>query len=96
MAERGIDISGQPTKHFYRFARTHFDHVITLCDKVREVCPELPDRPLYAHWSMPDPAAEGETDDATYPAFERTTRELETRIGHLIPRLSTKEATHDR
>lgn len=88
MAERGIDISGQPTKSVDRFARTRLDHVITLCDRVREVCPELPGRPAYAHWSMPDPAAEG----AGYPAFERTAQELETRISHLIPRLTTEGA----
>jgi ArsR family transcriptional regulator, arsenate/arsenite/antimonite-responsive transcriptional repressor / arsenate reductase (thioredoxin) len=86
MAERGIDISGRAVKSIDRFVRTRFDHVITLCDRVREVCPDLAGRPEYAHWSMPDPAAE----DTGYPAFERTARELETRIGHLIPRLSTE------
>jgi DNA-binding transcriptional ArsR family regulator len=30
MAERGIDISGQASKHLDRFARTRFDRVITL------------------------------------------------------------------
>lgn len=34
MAEHGIDIAGRPTKHLDRFARTRFDRVITLCDKV--------------------------------------------------------------
>jgi ArsR family transcriptional regulator, arsenate/arsenite/antimonite-responsive transcriptional repressor / arsenate reductase (thioredoxin) len=91
MAERGIDISGQTTKHLRRFARTRFDHVVTLCDRVREVCPEFPGQPESAHWSIPDPAAEGDTDDATYPAFERTAHELETRIGHLIAGLSATE-----
>ena len=91
MAERGIDISGQTTKHLRRVARTHFDHVVTLCDRVREVCPEFPGQPKSAHWSIPDPAAEGDTDDANYLAFERTARELETRIGHLIASLSTTE-----
>lgn len=43
---------------------------------------------MYAHWSVPDPAAE----DAGYPSFERTARELETRIGHLIPSLTSELA----
>jgi protein-tyrosine-phosphatase/DNA-binding transcriptional ArsR family regulator len=94
MAERGIDISGQTTKHLHRFARTHFDQVVTLCDRVREICPEFPEQPESAHWSIPDPAAEGDTDHATYPAFERTARELEIRIGHLIRRLSATEGGH--
>ena len=74
------------------YARMRFDHVVTLCDRVREVCPELPGDPVLAHWSMPDPSLDGDTDAATYPAFERTTEELETRIGFLLPRLIT--ATH--
>ncbi|MGH9276645.1 MAG: metalloregulator ArsR/SmtB family transcription factor [Acidimicrobiales bacterium] len=84
MAERGIDISGRPTKHLRRFNRSHFDRVITLCDKVREICPEFPGQPAAAHWSMPDPAAEGSSDAETYPAFCRTADELEVRIGLLV------------
>jgi len=91
MAELGIDISGQTVKHLDRFAGTRFDHVITLCDRVREVCPQFPGRPAHAHWSTPDPAAEGATDDETYPAFERTAEDLQTRVGHLIRRLSASE-----
>ena len=87
LADRGIDISGRPTKHLRRFARTHFDHVITLCDRVREVCPEFPKHPTLVHWSIADPALEGDSDDATLPAFERTAQELETRIGFLLPQL---------
>ncbi len=87
MAERGIDISGRPTKHLRRFSRSHFDHVITLCDRVREVCPEFPRDPVLAHWSIPDPALDGDADDASYPAFERTAQELESRIGFLLPQL---------
>jgi protein-tyrosine-phosphatase/DNA-binding transcriptional ArsR family regulator len=88
LAERGIDISGHETKHVRRFARSHFDEVITLCDRVREVCPEFPNEPVVAHWSIPDPALDGESDEATYPAFERTAQELETRIGFLLPTLT--------
>jgi protein-tyrosine-phosphatase/DNA-binding transcriptional ArsR family regulator len=87
MAARGIDISGRSTKHLRRFARLRFDHVITLCDRVREVCPEFPRHPALAHWSIPDPALEGDSDDATYPAFERTAQELESRIRFLLPQL---------
>ena len=90
MAERGIDIAGRPTKPLRRFARTRFDHVVTLCDKVREVCPELPGDPVAAHWSMPDPAAEGEADEETYPAFVRTADELEDRIELLIAQLTNE------
>ena len=36
------------------------------------------------HWSIPDPAAPGGTDEDTYPAFERMAAELETRVGFLL------------
>lgn len=88
MAERGIDISGRLPKHMTRFARTRFDRVITLCDKVREVCPEFPGQPATAHWSMPDPGAD--TNEGDYPAFVRTADELETRVGLLIAQLTVQ------
>src|SRR5205823_3552118 len=88
MAERDIDISGRTTKHLRRFARSRFGRVITLCDKVREICPEFPGQPAAAHWSMPDPAAESDTDAGSYPAFLRTAEELEVRIGLLIGELT--------
>jgi protein-tyrosine-phosphatase/DNA-binding transcriptional ArsR family regulator len=97
---RGIDISANRTKHFDEFRSQRFDAVITLCDRVREVCPEFPSRPELVHWSIPDPALEGSTDRASYPAFERTASELETRIGFRLPlflRTSTeRRPTHVR
>ena len=84
MARRGIDIAGNTTKHLRRYARNHFDQVITLCDKVREVCPEFPGDPATSHWSMPDPSTEGSTDAETLAAFERTADELDERVDQLI------------
>jgi protein-tyrosine-phosphatase len=94
MAGRGIDISGRTSKHLDRFTQMHFDRVITLCDKVREICPEFPGATeeraaIAAHWSMPDPAApaEGRSDAESLAAFERTADELESRIPFLIGEL---------
>jgi len=91
MAERDIDISDATTKHLRRFARVRFDRVVTLCDRVREICPEFPGHPLAVHWSIPDPALEGETADTSYPAFVRTADELDSRIGVLLAQLSSTE-----
>jgi protein-tyrosine-phosphatase/DNA-binding transcriptional ArsR family regulator len=90
MAERGIDIAGRATKPLSRFERTRFDRVVTLCDKVREVCPEFPGAPIAAHWSMADPAAAGDSDDATYAAFEHTADEIEGRVELLLADLTTR------
>jgi protein-tyrosine-phosphatase len=88
MRKRGIDISANRTKHLDEFRAVRFDLVITLCDRVREVCPEFPSLPRLVHWSVPDPALEGATSRASYPAFERTAAELATRIGFLLHVLS--------
>ncbi len=96
MAERGIDISGRPTKSLSRFTRTRFDRVITLCDKVREICPPFPGAPIVAHWSVADPAAAADTDEATYPAFRDVADEIEGRVALLLADLATGqlERTH--
>jgi protein-tyrosine-phosphatase len=88
MAERGIDISAWPTKHLGRFARTPFDRVITLCDKVKEICPEFPGAPVTAHWSMADPATAAQSDQDSYPAFVRAAEEIESRVVLLIAELT--------
>jgi ArsR family transcriptional regulator, arsenate/arsenite/antimonite-responsive transcriptional repressor / arsenate reductase (thioredoxin) len=93
MAERGIDISTRTSKHLDRFRETRFDRVITLCDKVREICPQFPGpTTVAAHWSMPDPASEGEPGETSYAAFRRTAEELESRIPFLIGALTLRTA----
>ena len=91
MAERGVDIAGRPTKSLTRFARSRFDRVITLCDKVREICPEFPGAPIAAHWSIADPAAAGDSDEATYPAFEHVADEIDGRVALLLADLRTPD-----
>ncbi len=56
---------------------------------MREVCPELPGAPERIHWSIPDPARDGGSDDELYPAFQRTAAELATRIGFLLQLIDT-------
>jgi protein-tyrosine-phosphatase/DNA-binding transcriptional ArsR family regulator len=84
MRARGIDLAGRRSKHFGEFSDRRFDYVISLCDRVREVCPEFPGTPQAIHWSVRDPAREPGTDEQTLPAFERTAAELEMRIGFLL------------
>ena len=92
MAARGIDISHNETKSFDLFTGERFDYVISLCDKVREVCPEFPDGPVALHWSVPDPAATPGTDEETYPVFEQTAIDLEARITFLLHQLGIGRA----
>jgi len=92
MAEHGIDVRGRAAKHLSVFAADRFDYVITLCDRVREVCPEFPGHPRHVHWSIPDPAAAGDTDEASYPAFQATAAELEARLGFLFAAIAATPA----
>jgi ArsR family transcriptional regulator, arsenate/arsenite/antimonite-responsive transcriptional repressor / arsenate reductase (thioredoxin) len=97
MRKRGIDISANRTKHVDELVAQRFDVVVTLCDRVREVCPEFPSHPDLVHWSIADPALDGPDDRATLPAFERMANELETRIESLLQLLeesSTRRSTH--
>ena len=84
----GIDITGQQPRHLDTLARRRFDYVITLCDRARENCPELPHHPRRMHWSIPDPATASDTDQASYPAFQHAAADIETRIRHLLPVLT--------
>jgi protein-tyrosine-phosphatase/DNA-binding transcriptional ArsR family regulator len=88
MAEQGLDLTGARAKHLDEFVGHRFDYVITLCDRVREVCPEFPGGPQPVHWSIPDPA---QAPDG-YPAFQRTATELAERIHFLLHRIFLPKA----
>ncbi|WP_460442003.1 metalloregulator ArsR/SmtB family transcription factor [Amycolatopsis stemonae] len=77
-AEYGITLEHEPT-HLDSLRRRRFDWVISLCDKVREVAPAFPGRPVTIHWSLADPAREPDPGRA----FRRTAAELATRIRFL-------------
>ncbi len=83
MAAIGIDISQQQSKHLDTFADQSFDYIITVCDRVREVCPIYPSDPEQIHWSFADPAAV-EDPVARERAFQQTAQQLVTRTHHLL------------
>ena len=104
VAEMGIDISGATSKPLAQFDGRRFDHVITLCDKVREVCPQFPGDARTAHWSIEDPSRLPGGLRATLPAFRSVAADLRVRLAHLLavidadtPTTTTsKEHTHGR
>ena len=79
----GVDINGHRAKLMDEFAGQTFDAVITVCDKVREVCPVFPGDPHQVHWSFADPAAVTGTEEEKLQAFQQTAQELTTRISYL-------------
>jgi ArsR family transcriptional regulator, arsenate/arsenite/antimonite-responsive transcriptional repressor / arsenate reductase (thioredoxin) len=88
MAEHGVDISGHRPTRLSDVAGDRFTRVITLCDRARENCGELPGAAV--HWSIPNPAQAHPPD---LDAFRATARELQTRIRYLLPALAEAAAT---
>jgi protein-tyrosine-phosphatase/DNA-binding transcriptional ArsR family regulator len=78
----GIDLGTRLPQSLKAVTGRRFDHVITLCDKIREI-PRDHGSAVTTHWSLPDPSAAADTDRATYPEFRRVAQELHTRIGFL-------------
>jgi protein-tyrosine-phosphatase/DNA-binding transcriptional ArsR family regulator len=82
--EYGIDIADQHPQHLETLTDRRFDYVISLCDKVREVCPSFPDEPRLIHWSIPDPATADGGDQDDYAVFRRTAAAINARVRHLL------------
>ena len=74
MAEAGVDISAQTSKHLDELAGIEFDYVVTLCDHAREHCPVFPGRTKLLHVGFADPASAEGSEEEILAAF-RTVRD---------------------
>src|SRR5574340_215914 len=66
MAESGVDISAQRSKHVDELRGMDFDLVVTVCDDARQRCPVFPGKTRTVHVAFDDPprlAAEAKTRD---------------------------------
>jgi protein-tyrosine-phosphatase/DNA-binding transcriptional ArsR family regulator len=79
----GIDTSGLYAKSLDQFIGEPFDYIITVCDRVRDICPAFPNDPAQAHWSIADPVVVEDPDDRA-KAFRVVAIELQTRIRYLL------------
>ena len=82
--ELGIDAAGLHSKPLSSFADDRFDYVITLCDRVRELCPSWPGAPEQVHWSLADPAVAGASGEEALLAFRSTAVELSRRVRYFL------------
>lgn len=83
MAEKGIDISGNVSKHIDDIPVNELDYVITLCGDAAEECPLIPGANTQ-HWGLPDPAKAHGTIDEQLVSFRKIRDEIGSRIDNLI------------
>ncbi len=72
MAEAGVDISDQYSKHLDELKGQQFDYVITLCGSANESCPVFPAKTKVVHVGFEDPpkaAAAAETEEQAMQAY---------------------------
>ena len=84
MSDIGIDLSGHRSKHLDEYRGQDFDYIVTVCDRVREVCPVFPDDPEQVHWSIPDPTVIEGNRQKQEKGFATIANELTTRIQFLL------------
>jgi len=83
LAELGIADEGLRSKHLNEFAGQHFDYVVTVCDRMREVCPVFPGA-VQVHWSIADPVATPGDETVQRQAFVETAHHLSVRMHHFL------------
>lgn len=82
LAEIGIDISGQRSKHVGEIPASDVDTVITLC--AEEECPLFLGKATRLHWGLPDPAAATGDVHARLEAFRQVRDELRRLLADFI------------
>ena len=79
MAEAGVDISSQRSKHVREVIDIPFDYVITVCDDARQSCPLFPGPVKNIHKSFDDPpflAEKEEGEDVILGIYRRVRDEI--------------------
>jgi arsenate reductase len=74
MAESGVDISKQWSKHVNELSDVAFDFVVTVCDQANESCPVFPGKAKRLHVGFDDPprlAKDAKTDAEAMPHYRR-------------------------
>jgi arsenate reductase len=94
MAECGVDISGQRSKHLNELAEPSFDGVVTVCDGARESCPVFPDDTRFVHAGFDDPprlARSARSEESALEHYRRVRDEIRAFVDHLPGPLANDE-----
>jgi arsenate reductase len=79
MAEAGVDISGQRSKHVSELLDVPFDGVVTVCASARESCPAFTGKAKVIHRDFDDPprlARAARTEDEALTHYRRVRDEI--------------------
>ncbi len=79
MAEAGVDISHQQSKHLNEVRHLQFDWVITVCDATNEYCPIFPGNAQRFHVGFDDPpklATDAKTEGEALAQYRRVRDEI--------------------
>lgn len=83
MAELGIDISDQRSKHVQEFTGESFDFVISLCGKSN--CPSFIGKiGTSLHWPFPDPISASGTEEKVLGEFRTVRDAIRTKLEEFI------------
>lgn len=92
MAEAGVDISRQSSKHVDGLSEIAFDYVVTVCDHAHESCPIFPGKTKLLHVGFDDPpklAAAAGTREEALGHYRRVRDEIREFIVHIHERLES-------
>ncbi len=79
MAEAGVDISGQRSKHLNELKDVRFDYVVTVCGHAHENCPIFPGKAKVVHVGFDDPpklAASARSEEERLAPYRRVRDEI--------------------
>ncbi|SVB87694.1 uncharacterized protein METZ01_LOCUS240548 [marine metagenome] len=71
LADIGIDISENSSKHMNEFLSSEVETVITVCDNADQACPTFPGQANRHHWPFLDPAKAEGTEEEIRKIFEK-------------------------
>ena len=86
MAEAGVDIAAQRSKHVNELAGIGFDAVVTVCGHAAEHCPAFPGHTKVVHAGFDDPpqlARRAATEEQALGHYRRVRDEIRAFVGRL-------------
>ncbi|UCF43169.1 MAG: arsenate reductase ArsC [Planctomycetota bacterium] len=92
MAEVGVDISNQASKHIDDLGGIDFDYVVTLCDNASEQCPVFGGGARLIHRAFEDPYFATGSEEEVMAAFRKSRDDIRAFIETLPEALQNEDA----